>query len=429
MHEVVGNIDIAAGTRERVRTENVADVEFETLLDERAGPYAAATADQAAHGVASPEKSAGEASADEAAGAGDEDLHVHTNLATHAGRPGELMRHADCVKRAACHPLIDTILDRTIVAGYANAGYRIRSRTWTPGDLQPMDGKVVLVTGATAGLGLAAAEGFARLGATLHLLARSEERGERARAEIVARSGNSDVRVGLCDLSDLAAVRQFAGRFTGEAARLDVLVNNAGAMLGERRLSVDGIEMTFATNVLGPFLLTKLLVGSLEKSAPTRIVNVSSGGMYTQRIDVEDLQAAHGEFHGPTVYARTKRAQVILTELWAERLKGSGVVVHAMHPGWVDTPGLAASLPRFHLATKWLLRTPTEGADTIVWLGAAPQPALSSGGFWHDRRERPTHRLPHTGETAEDRERLWAECKRLSSPHDVLPMAPIDSQP
>src|SRR5690242_4001256 len=173
---------------------------------------------------------------------------------------------------------------------------------WSAADLKPMDGRVVLVTGATSGLGLAAAEGFARLGASVQLLARSEERGERARARVVERSGNSDVQVGLCDLSDLKAVQRFAERFSAEAPRLDVLVNNAGALPSERTLSPDGIELTFATNVVGPFLLTNLLIPLLEKSAPARIVNVSSGGMYTQRIHVEDLQTAVGEFDGPTVY-------------------------------------------------------------------------------------------------------------------------------
>ena len=150
-----------------------------------------------------------------------------------------------------------------------------------------------------------------------------------------------------------------------------MLVNNAGALPSERTLSVDGIELTFATNVLGPFLLTNLLIPLLKKSTPARIVNVSSGGMYTQRIHLDDLQMAHEEFDGATAYARTKRAQVILTELWAERLQGTGVVAHAMHPGWADTPGMKSSLPRFYGATKRLLRTPQEGADTIVWLGAA----------------------------------------------------------
>jgi dehydrogenase/reductase SDR family member 12 len=288
-----------------------------------------------------------------------------------------------------------------------------------------MGGKVVLVTGATSGLGLAAAEGFARLGAAVRLLARSEQRGERARATVVERSGNSDVQVSLCDLSDLEAVRLLAERFSAQTPRLDVLVNNAGAMAGERTLSVDGIELTFATNVLGPFLLTNLLVPLLEQSKPARIVNVSSGGMYTQRIHPDDLQMAHEDFDGPAAYARTKRAQVILTELWAKRLRGTGVVVHAMHPGWVDTPGLKSSLPRFYSLTKRLLRTPQEGADTIVWLGAAVEPGRSSGGFWHDRRQRPTHRVPQTKQTPEDYERLWTECEHLSGWHETP--TPADS--
>ena len=315
--------------------------------------------------------------------------------------------------------LLDTILDRTVVAGYTSTGFRIRRGMWNASDLEPMDGKLVLVTGATSGLGLAAAEGFACLGASVRLLARNQERGERAREMLMARCGDSDVQVELCDVSDLESVRRFAERFSDQASRLDVLVNNAGALLGERTVSPDGVELTFATNVLGPFLLTNLLTPLLEKSAPARIVNVSSGGMYTQRVHVEDLQSTHDEFDGATAYARSKRAEVILTELWAQRLKGTGVVVHAMHPGWADTPGLQSSLPRFYGVTKRLLRTPQEGADSIVWLGAAPEPALSSGGFWHDRRARPTHRVPWTRETPEDRERLWAECERLSGWHEI----------
>ncbi len=321
--------------------------------------------------------------------------------------------------------LLDTILDRTVVVGYTNAGYRIRKGMWEPSELQSMDGKVVLVTGATSGLGLAAAEGFACLGATIWLAARSEQRGERARARIVARYPGSDVRVGLCDLSDLESVRQFAELLGGETRRLDVLVNNAGTLARERTLSVDGIELTFATNVLGPFLLTNLLIPLLEQSKPAGIINVSSGGMYTQRLHLDDLQMAHEEFDGATAYARTKRAQVILTELWAERLRDRSVVVHAMHPGWADTPGLESSLPRFYALTKRLLRTPQEGADTILWLGAGARGARSSGGFWHDRRERPTHRVPWTKQTSQDHERLWAECERLSGWHETP--TPADS--
>jgi NAD(P)-dependent dehydrogenase (short-subunit alcohol dehydrogenase family) len=292
-----------------------------------------------------------------------------------------------------------------------------------PNDLRPMDGKAVLVTGASSGLGLAAAAGFARLGATVRLLVRSEQRGERARAQIMASSGNSDIHVDLCDLSDLQDVRRYAARIGEQAPRLDVLVNNAGVLASERTLSVDGIELTFATNVVGPFLLTNLLIGLLERSAPARIVNVSSGGMYTQRVHLDDLQMGGEQFDGPTAYARSKRAEVMLTEAWAQRLQGTGVLAHAMHPGWVDTPGLESSLPRFYRVAKLLLRTPLQGADTIVWLGAASEPGLSSGGFWHDRRRRPTDLVPWTKPAPEDGERLWAECERLSGWPQARPTA------
>ena len=311
--------------------------------------------------------------------------------------------------------LIDTVLDRTVAPGYTRIGYAARRRAWDDADLDvSMEGRTVLVTGATTGLGLAAAEGFAALGASLRIVALDAGRGERARGAIAMRAGSDDVGLELCDLSSLASVREFAARFREQEPHLHVLVNNAGVLLGERRESVDGIEMTFATNVLGPFLLTNLLTPMLVDDAPSRIVNVSSGGMYSQRVDVDDLQTERTEYDGPRVYARTKRAQVILTETWAERLRGTGVVVHAMHPGWADTPGVKTSLPRFHRVTRPFLRSPAEGADTIVWLGAAEEPARSSGGFWHDRRRRPTHRVPWTRESERDRELLWQRCEELS---------------
>ncbi len=309
---------------------------------------------------------------------------------------------------------LDKALDLTVVPGYTSVGYRLRSLAWQPSSLRSMDGKVVLVTGATSGLGLAAAEGFARLGASVRILARDERRGERACKTITANTDNRDVQLSLCDLSDLASVRAFVSGFYIEERALDVLVNNAGAMLPSRKLSPEGVELTFATNVLGPFLLTNLLRPLLEQSAPARIVTVSSGGMYTRRLDAEDLQSERGDFDGPAVYARSKRAEVILTEMWAEALHGSGVVAHSMHPGWADTPGVKSSLPRFYKLTKPLLRTPAQGADTIVWLGAAAEPGRSSGEFWQDRRMRPTHRVPWTKEAAADRRKLWAECERLS---------------
>ena len=325
--------------------------------------------------------------------------------------------------------LLDDALDRTVVGGFTNLGYRIRSRGWTASELPRMDGKVVLVTGASSGLGLAAAEGFARLGATVWLVARNRERGEQARGRIAERCAEAELHVGVCDLSELDSVRRFAERIRDEASRLDVLVNNAGVMTDTREVSADGIELTFATNVLGPFLLTNLLIPLLKESAPARIINVSSGGMYTQKLGVDDLQSELEEFDGPKVYARTKRAEVILTELWAEQLAGNGVVVHSMHPGWADTPGVRSSLPRFYTLTRPLLRTAAQGADTIVWLGAAAEPGRSSGRLWHDRRARSTHWLPWTRETRQERERLLAECVRLSGWRDASAPTASTSNP
>ena len=309
--------------------------------------------------------------------------------------------------------LLDTALDLSVVGGYTTVGYRIRRRGWSP--LPRMEGRVVLITGASSGIGLAAADGFAGLGATVFLVVRDPARGVQARARILEHHGEADVHVGVCDLSRLESVREFAEGFVAASSRLDVLVNNAGVLTQSRQLSADGIELTLATNVIGPFLLTQLLIPMLERSAPSRIVNVSSGGMYTQKLRADDLQSEHEDFDGPTAYARTKRAEVVLTEMWAQRLAGTAVTVHAMHPGWADTPGVRSSLPRFYRATRPLLRSPHQGADTIVWLGAAAEPADTSGGFWHDRRRRPTHLLPGTRETEEERDRLWAECVALSS--------------
>jgi len=310
--------------------------------------------------------------------------------------------------------LLDDVLDRTVVGGYTSVGYRIRRRHWDDAALEPMDGKVVLVTGSTSGLGAAAAEGFARLGAHVWLVARDEGRAEAMREQIAARTGSTTIEIGLCDLSSLRSVRRFAAEFMERSPRLDVLVNNAGVLPPERALSDDGIELTFATNVVGPFLLTELVLPILKDSAPARVINVSSGGMYSQKLRPGDLQMEHDDFDGTTAYARTKRAEVVLTEELGKRLDGSGVVVHSMHPGWADTPGVRSSLPRFYGLMKPLLRTAEQGADTIVWLGAAAEPAQSTGGFWHDRRRRPTHLLPWTHESDEDRAKLWAECVRLS---------------
>jgi NAD(P)-dependent dehydrogenase (short-subunit alcohol dehydrogenase family) len=310
---------------------------------------------------------------------------------------------------------LDRLFDWTVVPGYSRLGYAMRSRSW-PGDRPAggLKGWSVLVTGASSGIGAAASERLARGGATVHMLVRDLDRGERAREEIAARAGAGELVLELCDVSSMASVREFTERFTAEHPELHALVNNAGVMPATRIMTAEGFELTFATNVLGPFLLTGLLLPALRRGAPSRIVNVSSGGMYTQRLRAEDLQLEGRDYEPAAVYAHTKRCEVILTELWAERLRGSGVTVHSMHPGWADTPGVRSSLPRFRRFMRPLLRDAGQGADTVVWLATAEEPALRSGLFWHDRKPRRTHRFPRTRETAAERERLWEECARLT---------------
>jgi dehydrogenase/reductase SDR family member 12 len=238
--------------------------------------------------------------------------------------------------------LIDKALDRSVVLGCANVGLEVRRRM--PGwltRLPRMDGKVVLVTGAASGIGLAAAAGFARLGASVRALGRDERRAAQAAGAARQRAGEgADVRPVACDLSSLAALRVFLAQFSSQEQRLDVLVNNAGVMPGQRTRTADGIESMFATHVLAPWVLIDGLLPLLEAAAPSRVINVTSGAQYGQKVPVTDLESDRGRYGPKKVYARTKREQVALTRQWARRLEGTGVHVHTMHPGWADTKGV-----------------------------------------------------------------------------------------
>ena len=312
--------------------------------------------------------------------------------------------------------LVDDALDRTVIPGFSRLGPAIRSRVAGWEELPSLTGRTVLITGANGGLGLAASHAFAGLGASLRMLVRDPERGERARAEVVTASGNEDVRCELLDVSLRSSVRAFCDRF---ADPVHVLVHNAGVLPLERRETAEGVELTLATNVVGPHLLTRLLRDRLVQSAPARVIWVSSGGMYTQRVCVDDLEYRHGTFKGPTAYSRTKRAEVILSELWARELAGTGVVVNAMHPGWAATPGIKDAIPGFSTVMRPLLRTPEQGADTIVWLASAEHAGRETGGFYCDRRRRPTHRLARTRESEGERAALWRAVEDLASRESV----------
>ncbi len=319
------------------------------------------------------------------------------------------------------YKMIDTALDRSVALGYGRIGLLVRERLpgW-PKDPPRIDGAAVLVTGAASGLGLAAACGFARLGATVHALARNTERAAEAVAQIAATVPGADARPHACDLSSLAAVKSFAEEFLVRESRLDALVNNAGVMPPERTRSADGHELMFATHVLAPLALTTLLF----RDGPGRVINVSSGGMYTQALPKDgDWESDHTPYSPKKLYARTKREEVVITEMLAERLRGRGVVVHAMHPGWAETEGLKRAMPSFRKAIRPILRSAAEGADTIVWLGAAPEALRATGLFWHDRRARPTHyRVGPGAESQGDRKRLWDYCEAALAGAGIEPL-------
>jgi NAD(P)-dependent dehydrogenase (short-subunit alcohol dehydrogenase family) len=320
--------------------------------------------------------------------------------------------------RTAAGRVLDRVLEATVIGSFSRVGYAVRRRVDGPNwaALPRMDGKVVVVTGATSGIGLSAAAAMSRLGAAIRFPARDAGRAERARETIAQQSGNRDVQYALGDLSDPDSLRSFASWFAGRHDRLDVLVHNAGTLSREFRTTDSGIELTVATHVLGPFLLTQLLLPSLELAGPGRVITVTSGGMYTQRFDVERLELRSDAYAGVKAYARAKRAQVVLTHEWARRVAPSSLVFHVMHPGWVDTPGLHESLTTFGCIMGPILRTPQQGADTIVWLAAAAEPLRSSGRLWLDRAPRHEHKLwatrPRDGD---DGARLWDWCSRRAT--------------
>jgi NAD(P)-dependent dehydrogenase (short-subunit alcohol dehydrogenase family) len=254
----------------------------------------------------------------------------------------------------------------------------------------------MVLTGGTSGIGKAAARELYRKGAHLVVVGRDAGKLNELRLELTHVRGGGKIETELADLSLMADVRQLATRLIRRHDRIDVLINNAGALFNRYRQTAEGIEMTMATDLVSPYLLTRLLLPSLKAAKTARIINVASGGMYTQGIRADALKASGSCHHGPTAYAQAKRGLVILTGLWAKEFAASGISVHAMHPGWVDTPGLAKSLPAFHRQLSPWLRTPTQGADTIVWLAAAPDAHRASGQFWLDRKIRATQVFRHT---------------------------------
>lgn len=314
--------------------------------------------------------------------------------------------------------IVDGLLEASVVGSFTSLGIDLRSRLghWDRIDDHAMRGRTVAITGATSGLGAAAARRLASLGATIVLIARNPEKATRTAAELEV-LGAGHVSVVIADMAELEDIREAAGRITEQFDTLDVLIHNAGALSATHRTNSTGTEMTVASQVHGPFLLTSLLLALLRNADPGRVLTMSSGGMYTQRLDVDHLEMPPENYRGSVAYARAKRAQVTLNELWAQHVPGNEIVFHALHPGWADTPGVAESLPRFRRILGPALRTPEQGADTLVWLAVERSVVpTSTGRFWHDRRVRHTHLPGPLGDSESDdeRSRLWQECEQAT---------------
>jgi dehydrogenase/reductase SDR family member 12 len=331
--------------------------------------------------------------------------------------------------------LVDTVAEISIVGSFGRPGLVLRRRLFGWGSPTPncLAGRTVLVTGPTSGLGRAATDALADLGARVILLGRSHERLAALRDELAARHGEDRFPIVIADMGSLESARDAAAKVVASESRLDVVVDNAGAIYPERRVGPDGIEATLAILAVAPFVLVSGLLPLLRRTPGShatggshatdrsRVIAVTSGGMYTQAVHFDDMGFEREPWSGARAYARAKRLQVALMREWSRRSSGSGITFAAMHPGWADTPGLAESLPGFYERAKPILRSPAEGADTIVWLATAGAGEVEGGKLYLDRRPRPFDRVPSTRLTAADRRRAWEIVVELSGAPDPLP--------
>ncbi len=314
--------------------------------------------------------------------------------------------------------LADEMLEASVAGSFSRVGYAVRSRVAPWSDPPFQANRVHLVTGASSGIGQAVALRLGRLGAHVVVVGRDETRTEKTACAV--RDGGGTADAVICDISDPTQVSALCRRMAGSHQQLHGLVHAAGALTADFRSAADGLELTVATAVVGPFRLTSQLVPLLRAGA-ANVVIVSSGGMYTEPFDLDRLVSRPENYNGVRAYARAKRAQVVLAREWARRLGRDGVASYSCHPGWVDTPGLTSGLPSFSRLGP-LLRTPDQGADTASWLvcGGARQTDAGSGpateGFFHDRRLRTEHRLNRTRRASapDDGSRLWDWCESLS---------------
>jgi NAD(P)-dependent dehydrogenase (short-subunit alcohol dehydrogenase family) len=277
-------------------------------------------------------------------------------------------------------------------------------------DVADMTGKTVIVTGGNAGIGLETAVALARAGATTVITARDRARGEAAVADIRSRSNSERADVVVFDLASIASIRKGASNLLARCDRIDVLINNAGLVLSDRRETADGFEATFGINYLGHFVLTLLLLDRIKQSAPARIVNVASTAHKGARtgLDFDDLQSTR-RYAGMQVYSKSKLANIYFTTELARRLEGTGVTVNCLHPGTVAThfgrDGDSRGVFAFGLKViKPFVLTAEQGARTSIYLASSPEVAQVTGRYFVKCRPRSPSKAARDDDAAA---RLW----------------------
>ena len=284
-----------------------------------------------------------------------------------------------------------------------------------------MKGKVCVVTGATSGIGKAAAAALARLGAQVVLVGRDQGRAAAAAAEIGA-AGPVPPKVEIADLASMEQVRALAGRLAA-LERIDVLINNAGLVLGERRVTKDGFEHVFAVNHLAPFLLTNLLLPKLTGSAPARVVTVTSDAHSAAKLGLDDPGLEHG-WDSWRSYANSKLANILFTRELARRLDGTGVTANCAHPGVVRTGFGREGKLLLRLGTtiaRPFFLSPERGADIIVYLASSPDVAGETGGYYVKRQLREPSAAARDDAAAR---KLWEISERMTGLTPAQPAAP-----
>jgi NAD(P)-dependent dehydrogenase (short-subunit alcohol dehydrogenase family) len=297
--------------------------------------------------------------------------------------------------RSSASRVVDKLLEATVVGSFTKIGFDVRSRLEEWRDPSDAGGRTVVITGATAGLGLAMATRLAGLGANVTLVGRNQNKIDDALA-VVCEVARGRVEGHRCDLSVLADAKELAEKLTASSSPLDVFIHNAGSLLSKFTPTSEDVETTLATHLLSPYLLTERLIASRSFALHARIITMTSGGMYTEKFNLSTLEMNQMNYQGTVAYARAKRAQTVMVAHWQRTYGPSDLAFHLVHPGWAATKGVSEGIPGFERVMRPLLRSADQGADTAVWLAGSPDGSPKPGLLWLDRHPRSLHRVPRT---------------------------------